>query len=193
MAWRTAGKVGWGGGPLILFFPPCCCEAAMLEEGVRDHRHERMAMKALPGSSLEVIETEFFFQLLVSLLANPSRLDSGRQGVQVRLCRQVGEIVFFLSRHPVFADEPGLLPGQMLLPLSLIRCGGPSAMRTRTAAKRALSFPFVPVRQLMLCHLASASMSSAAIDRMSGTCRLRGRPRPATGQIICTSAGYTLR
>jgi hypothetical protein len=24
MAWRTAGKVGCGGGPLILFFPPCC-------------------------------------------------------------------------------------------------------------------------------------------------------------------------
>jgi hypothetical protein len=47
----------------------------MLEEGVRDHRHECMTMKALPGSSLEMIETEFFFQLLVSLLANPSRLD----------------------------------------------------------------------------------------------------------------------
>jgi hypothetical protein len=44
MAWRTAGRVGWGGGPLILFFPPCCCEAAMLEEGVRDHRHERMTV-----------------------------------------------------------------------------------------------------------------------------------------------------
>src|SRR6266567_3579179 len=69
MAWRTAGRVGWRGGPLILFFPPCCCEAAMLEEGVSDHRHERMTVKALPGSSLEVIETEFFFQLLVSLLA----------------------------------------------------------------------------------------------------------------------------
>jgi hypothetical protein len=37
-----------------------------------------MTMQALPGLSLEVIETEFFFQLLVSLLANPSRLDSGR-------------------------------------------------------------------------------------------------------------------
>ncbi len=49
----------------------------MLEEGVSDHRHERMTVKALPGSSLEVIETEFFFQLLVSLLANPSRLDGG--------------------------------------------------------------------------------------------------------------------
>jgi hypothetical protein len=30
-------------------------------------------MKALPESSLEVIETEFFFQLQVSVLANPSQ------------------------------------------------------------------------------------------------------------------------
>ena len=50
-------------------------------------------------------------------------------------------------------------------------------MRTRTAAKRAFSRPFVPLRQLTVCHLALASMSSAAIDRISGTCRLRGRPR----------------
>ena len=50
----------------------------MLEKGVSDHCHERVTMK-LPGSSLEVIETKFFFQLLVSLLANPSRLDGGRQ------------------------------------------------------------------------------------------------------------------
>src|SRR5215207_8284168 len=112
MAWRTAGNVGWGGGPLILFFPPGCGEAAMLEEGVRDHRHERMTVKALPGSPLEVIETEFFFQLLVSLLANPSRLDGRRQGAQVGLCRQVGEIVFLLSRQPVFAEEPSLLSWQ---------------------------------------------------------------------------------
>jgi hypothetical protein len=117
MAWRTAGKVGCGGGPLILFFPPCCCEAAMLEKGVSDHRHKRMTVKALPESSLEVIETELFLQLLVSLLANPSRLDGRRQGQQVGLRRQVGEIVFLLSRHPVFADEPSLVPWQMLLTL----------------------------------------------------------------------------
>ena len=49
----------------------------MLKEGERDHYHERMAVKALPGSSLEVIETEFFFHLLVGLLANPSCLDDG--------------------------------------------------------------------------------------------------------------------
>ena len=76
-----------------------------------------VTVKALPGSSLEVIETELFFQLLVSLLANPSRLDGGRQGAQVGLRRQVGEIVFLLSRQPVFADEPGLVPWQMLLAL----------------------------------------------------------------------------
>src|SRR5437660_2586398 len=78
MAWRTAGNVGRGGGPLILFFPPCCFKPAILEESVGDHRHERMTVKALPGSALEVIETKFFFQLLVSLLANPSCLDGGR-------------------------------------------------------------------------------------------------------------------
>ena len=89
----------------------------MLEKGVSDHRHERMTVEALPGSSLEVIETELFLQLLVSLLANPSRLDGSRQGQQVGLRRQVGEIVFLLSRHPVFADEPSLVPGQMLLTL----------------------------------------------------------------------------
>jgi len=39
----------------------------MLEKGVSDHRHERVTVKALPGSSLEMIKTEFFFHLLVSL------------------------------------------------------------------------------------------------------------------------------
>jgi hypothetical protein len=31
----------------------------------------------LPGSSLEVIKSEFFFQLLMRLFANPSCLDGG--------------------------------------------------------------------------------------------------------------------
>ena len=42
-----------------------------------------MTVKALPGSSLEVVKTELFFHLLVSLLANPSWLDGGRQGAQL--------------------------------------------------------------------------------------------------------------
>ena len=77
MAWRMAGKLGWGGGPLILFFPARLCETAVLEECVSDHCHERVSMEALPGSSFEVIETKFLFQLLMSLFANPSRFDGG--------------------------------------------------------------------------------------------------------------------
>src|SRR5512143_3156948 len=76
-----------------------------------------MTMQARPGSALEVVETEFFLQLLVSLLANPARLDGGSKRAQVSRRRQVGEIVFLLSRHPVFADEPSLLARQMLLTL----------------------------------------------------------------------------
>ena len=57
----------------------------------------RMTVKALPGSPLEVIEAEFLFQLLVGLLANPSRFDGGSQGAQVGRGRQVGEIVFLLA------------------------------------------------------------------------------------------------
>ena len=49
----------------------------MLEERVSDHSHERVTMKALPGSSLEMIEPEFLFQLLMGLFANPSRFDRG--------------------------------------------------------------------------------------------------------------------
>ena len=59
----------------------------MLEEGVGDHCHERMTMKAGPRSSLEVVETEFLFQLPMGLLADPSRLDRGRQGAQIHLSR----------------------------------------------------------------------------------------------------------
>jgi len=140
----------------------------MLEEGVGDHRHERVPVKALPGSTLEVIEAELFFHLLVGLLADPSRLDGGRQRAQVGAGGQVAEVY---CRSPDARCSPmsqASSPGRCCWPLSPIRCGGPSAVRTRTAAKRTSSLPFVPVRQAMLRHLAPASMSSAATDRISG-------------------------
>lgn len=43
----------------------------MLEEGISDHGHERMTVKALPGSALEVIESKFFFHLLMGLVRRP--------------------------------------------------------------------------------------------------------------------------
>ena len=51
----------------------------MLEEGVSNHRHERMAVQALPGAALEVVEAEFFLELLMRLLADPARLDRSHQ------------------------------------------------------------------------------------------------------------------
>ena len=50
----------------------------MLQEGEGEHRHECMAVKALPGSPFEVVEPKFLFQLLMGLLADPSCLDGGR-------------------------------------------------------------------------------------------------------------------
>jgi hypothetical protein len=97
---------------------------------------------SVAGSALEVIETEFFFQLLMSLLANPSRLDGSRQGAQVGLRRQIGEIVFSLSGRTVFADEPSLLAGEMLLPLvpDPLRwsVGDPHADRSKTGLELSL-------------------------------------------------------
>ena len=49
----------------------------MLEECIRNHGHESVPMKALPGSSLEVVEAELFFQLLMGLFADPSCFDRG--------------------------------------------------------------------------------------------------------------------
>jgi len=44
MACLMAGMLGCGGGPATLFFPSRCFEAAGLEEGVGDHRHQSMTV-----------------------------------------------------------------------------------------------------------------------------------------------------
>ena len=45
------------------FFPPRLGNAAVLQEGVSNHRHKSVTVKTVPGQSLEVMETEFLFQL----------------------------------------------------------------------------------------------------------------------------------
>ena len=57
----------------------------MLEEGVSNHCHERVTVKAMPRSSFEVIKTEFFLQLLMRLFANPAGLDFDCQAAVTRL------------------------------------------------------------------------------------------------------------
>jgi hypothetical protein len=82
---------------LILFSPPRSFEATELEEGEGEHRHERMAVKPLPGSPFEVVEPKLLFQLLMGLLANPTCLDGGSQSAQIGRSRQIGEIVFLFA------------------------------------------------------------------------------------------------
>ena len=86
----------------------------MLQEGVGNHRHEGMAVEAMPGSSLEVIEPEFFLQLLVRLLTDPARLNGSGEHCDRCVDGQVGEVVFVLATGATFADQPGFVAGHML-------------------------------------------------------------------------------
>ena len=72
-----AGMLGCGGGPASLFFPSRCFEAAGLEKGVGDHRHQGMSMQPRPGSTFEVVEPKLLLELLVRLFTDPSGFDRG--------------------------------------------------------------------------------------------------------------------
>jgi hypothetical protein len=61
----------------------------MLEEGVGDHCHEDVAVKPLPGSSLEVIKPKLFLELLMSLFADPARPDGAGERLDWCICWQV--------------------------------------------------------------------------------------------------------
>lgn len=116
MAWRTAGKVGWGGGPRILFFPSRLSEPLGLQEGVSHRRHQGMAVKSGPGSPFEVIEAEFFFELLVRLFADPARFDRAGESLDRRVNGQIGEIVFSLAIRAMLAHQPSFLTRHVLGP-----------------------------------------------------------------------------
>ena len=65
----------------------------MLQEGEANQGHQRMAVEAAPGSTLEVVESEFFLELLVGLLARPARLDRRRECPKRRLRRVIGQVI----------------------------------------------------------------------------------------------------
>ena len=107
----------------ILFSPVRFGEAAALQEGVCDHCHQRVAVQAMPRAAFEVVEAQFFLELLMRLLADPSRLDRGGERLEVGLCRQVGKIVFALARDAALADQPSLLARHVLHPLLMDALG----------------------------------------------------------------------
>lgn len=57
-----------------IFFLSRLSEAAGLQEGRGDHRHEGMAMEAGPGSAFKMVEAKLFLELLMGLFADPARL-----------------------------------------------------------------------------------------------------------------------
>lgn len=70
----------------VVFFPPDLSEPAGLQEGVGDHRHERVAMQTDPGTTFEVVEAEFLLELLMRLLADPACLDRTSQFLDGNVC-----------------------------------------------------------------------------------------------------------
>ena len=80
-----------GAGPL---FPLACSgQATMLEEGVGDHCQKRVAVKApCSGTTFEVVEAKFFLEPLVSLLADPARLDRRGEYLGTGVGRQPAEM-----------------------------------------------------------------------------------------------------
>src|SRR3546814_17000817 len=88
IACRIAGMLGCGGGPPTLFFPPRRFETAGLKESVCYPCHQCMSMQSNPGAASELIEAQFFLELLLCLPAVPSPLarraehfEGGRKGV----------------------------------------------------------------------------------------------------------------
>lgn len=134
MAARMAGRLGCGGGPARLFPPLRRGEAAVLEKGVGEHRHERVSVQPGPGSALEVVEAERLLELLVGLLAGPARLDGGRERVQAGVGGKIAGVVLRLAGRPALADDPRRLAGEVLRGMPTAQCSPLSLSPARNVA-----------------------------------------------------------
>ncbi len=61
-----------------------------------------------------MVEAEFLFELLVSLLADPARLDRRSERPKIGVSREVGQIVFLLAGRAPLADEPDFFARHVL-------------------------------------------------------------------------------
>jgi len=91
-----AGRLGCGGGPLGFFPPPHGRKALVLQEAERDQRHQRVPMQAPPRAAFKMVQAQLFLELLMRLLAHPTRFDRGGQLLQRCVGRQVGQVMLLL-------------------------------------------------------------------------------------------------
>jgi hypothetical protein len=87
----------------------------------------------------------------------------------------------------VFADQPGLVARHVLVAHIANALRRPVSNPHTDSGKASRQTPFR--RQVTVRPAAVASISSAAIDLLSGMCGCRGRPRPEMGKINATLAG----
>lgn len=85
-----------------------------MQEGVGDHRHQGVPVKTGPGSSLEVVQTEFFLELLMGLLADPAGFDGSGNLLDRYVGRQVRKVVFPFPVRAMLAHQPDFFAGHML-------------------------------------------------------------------------------
>ena len=91
-----AGRLGCGGGPLGFFPPLHGRKSLVLQETERDQRHQRVPMQATPRAALKMVQAQLLFELLMRLLAHPTRFDRGGQLLQRCVGRQVGQVILLL-------------------------------------------------------------------------------------------------
>lgn len=92
-----------------------------------------MAVQARPRPPFELVEAGFFPELLMGLLASPSRCGGAGQLID----RRAGRVVFALAGGTMFPNEPDVLAEQML-GAHVMDTLRPSATRTRTAPRACL-------------------------------------------------------
>ena len=158
----------------VVFFNP---EALQHQEVKGHHGQGDMMMPAAPGASLKVIQSQFGLQLLIVLLHPPTHLGPIDQPTEVSLLRQIGKPIFrgscFAGGHSISSQQTG----SVTLPF---RCSGAGC--TLSAAKRLVSGPLLPWRQVIFRQTSSGSLwpnSPTLTGAGKARLQVRGRPRPA--------------
>src|SRR4051812_11723147 len=182
---RTAGRVGWGGGPgepASLFFPRP--EPQVLEERERDHGHQRVPVQAGPGAALEVVEAELLLHPLVRLLADPARLDRGRRLLERGLrassticrCRVVG-----------WAGSPEPSPSKKWSGSTPSACASvysrPALIRLAPVSYLCACWEVVPTCAASCCCVRPSAIRRAQSIVPTWRSASWERPRPAAGKL----------
>src|SRR6266851_2405889 len=91
----------------------CAAQALQGQEAVRQETQARMVVEARPGASLEVVQAQLLFELLIALLYVPARLPQFDRVHQRRLSRQVGQGVADGAIDAPFDEQPARLSLQI--------------------------------------------------------------------------------